>query len=239
MKDTIANKVTSFSATLGVADKPEHQVIWQNQPPQAFTDGLALARASTAALIKTGAQQSAPITGVGAAFKALRKDFEAGLYRMARATFQCLTKLGNTVDAAKVDLSPTDLHDARGVALAGLGETVLDLAEPLTQPPAPGTAFGITTASVAVVNDLWSRYSTAVGAPVSARSKRKAQTTDLSAQCAATEAQYAVLDDLVVQFDGTPAGKQFVETWFAARNVVELGTHHAQPPAPPTLKPAQ
>ena len=238
MKDTIANKVTSFSATLGVADKPEYQVLWQNQSPKAFADGLLVARTSTAALITAGGQQSARITGVGEAFRTLRKGFEAGLFRLSRATFQCLTKLDRTADAAKVDLSKTALHDARGVALAGLGETVLELAEPLTVAPAPGTDFGITPASVAAVNDLWSRYRTAVGAPVSARSKRKAQTMDLSAQCAATEALFAALDDLVVQFDGTPAGKQFVEAWFAARNVVELGTHHAHP-ATPTLNPPQ
>jgi hypothetical protein len=245
MKDTLSNKLTSFNATLAVADKPEYTAIWTNQQPLAFTAGVALARADVTGLSSSGAEQSADITGSAAALKALRTQFETALHPLARAVFRCLTKQGNTEDAAKADITPSDLHNARATALAGIGETILDLADPLTQAPAPGqpapgTDYGVTTASVDPVDNLWQRYSTAVGAPAGARAKRKALTGALPGKFAATEEKFAELDDLVLQFNTTDLGKQFIDAWFNARQVVALGRRAAKPapaPAPATPTP--
>jgi len=236
MKDTLANKLASFDGTLAVADKPEFKLIWENQPPLAFGEDLTVVRTAVTALRSSGAQQSAAISGATDALRNLRHDFETALHPLARATYQCLLKLGRNEDAAKVNLTPSDLRNARGVALAGQGETVLNLAEPLAQMLLPAIErFGITMVKVSVVDDLWERYSTAVGAPASARSRRKAQTNQLPGQFAAVEAQFSTLDDLVVQFNDTPVGKQFVAAWFNARHVADLGKRAAKPnptPAP-------
>ena len=43
------------------------------------------------------------------------------------------------------------------------------------------------------------------------------------------------MDDLALQFDGTDAGKRFIEAWKRARNIVDTGGgHSATPPTPPT-----
>ncbi|HTX22706.1 MAG TPA: hypothetical protein VMD27_12735 [Candidatus Aquilonibacter sp.] len=241
MRDILTNKLGSFQSTLAVADEPENQPIWQNQPPQAFSDGLALARTAVAGLATTGAAQSLPTTGSTAALKALRGQFTTALLPLARATFQCLTSLGRTEDAAKVDVTGSHLHDARAVALAGIGETVLDLAEPLStatgSQSAAGDKYGVTADKVSAMDALWQKYSTAVGAPVGARAKRKAMSNQLPGQFAGVEQQFSALDDLVIQFRGTPAGDLFVDAWFNARHVVDLGhhtTHPASAPAPAT-----
>ena len=114
------------------------------------------------ALSTRGAEQSAPITGSADALRGLRTQFEQALHPLARATFRCLKSLGREEDAAKVALSPGDLHNARAVALAGIGESLLELAEPLSQPPVagqpvPGEEFGVTAAKVAAVDALWER----------------------------------------------------------------------------------
>jgi hypothetical protein len=44
--------------------------------------------------------------------------------------------------------------------------------------------------------------------------------------------QVADLDDLVLQFDGTDAGKRFIEAWKRARIIVDSGGGHGTPPAP-------
>jgi hypothetical protein len=53
--------------------------------------------------------------------------------------------------------------------------------------------------------------------------------------------QVADLDDLVLQFDGTDAGKRFTEAWKRARIIVDTGGGHGNggtptptPPTPPT-----
>lgn len=241
MNDTLTSKLGSFQATLAVADKEENKPIWQNKPPLAFSECLLGARTAVAALAKTAADQSADIRGSTDALRGMRTQFENALHPFARATFRCLKSTGDDEAAAKVDFTPSDLRNARAVALAGIGEIVLNLAEPLSNSPgngqpAPGEKYGVTAAKFADVDELWSGYSTAVGAPASARARRKAITDALPGKFAATEEKFAELDDLVIQFRGSEASDRFVEAWFNARRVVDTGRRAAKPapaPAPP------
>jgi hypothetical protein len=42
------------------------------------------------------------------------------------------------------------------------------------------------------------------------------------------------MDDLTLQFDGTDAGKRFIEAWKRARIIVDSGGGHGcSPPSPP------
>jgi hypothetical protein len=45
------------------------------------------------------------------------------------------------------------------------------------------------------------------------------------------------MDDLVVQFDATEAGRRFNEAWKRARIIVDLGGGGGNPPTPPTPTP--
>jgi hypothetical protein len=45
--------------------------------------------------------------------------------------------------------------------------------------------------------------------------------------------QLSDLDDLSLQFNGTDAGRRFIEAWKCARNIVDAG--HGPPP--PNLRP--
>jgi len=46
------------------------------------------------------------------------------------------------------------------------------------------------------------------------------------------------MDDLALQFDGTDAGKRFIEAWKRARNIVDSGGGHGStPPTPPPATP--
>jgi hypothetical protein len=233
MKSTTTNKINSFKATLNVADEDAFKPIWTGQPPLGFESGLTTLRQPLADLITKGARQSASIEGDAEALKNLRIDFMKFLHRLTRATYRALTRLGRTEDAAKVDLTPSELRRARARILAGMGETVLDLAEPLSVAPAgggatPGEPEGITPAVVAKVDDLWERYSAAVGAPAGARSRRKALTDQIPDDVRDMEEKFAALDDLVIQFEDTPTGAEFVDSWFNARQVVDLGRHAAK-----------
>ncbi len=190
-------------------------------------------RTEIQALGTDGAAQSVVPTGSTEALKNLRLSFESALHPLSRAVFRCLSKLGQTEDAAKANLTPSKLHDARAIALAGLGETVLDLADDLAASTDPATQavagkYNISTASVEPVNTLWEKYSVAVGAPGGARSKRKALTNALPGRFSATEEKFAELDDLVVQFKGTALGDQFVASWFNARRIIDLGRRGAK-----------
>lgn len=238
MKDTVANKIASFIATLDVADKTEFKTVWENQPPLAFSDGMTAVRPMVAALSNKGAQQSADITGSAKQLRELRRLFETQLHALSRAVYQCLQKKGNTADAEKANVTPSDLHDARGVALAGIGSTVLDLAEPLLTGTPPPAAKYFTQAQADAVDALWQQFGTAVGAPASARSKRKALTGQLPDDVRAVEAQFSKCDDFLPQFAlASEMGRQFSDAWFAARQVIDLGRRASKPAGPPAPPP--
>jgi hypothetical protein len=244
MKDTLDNKLSSFTATLDVADQADFQPVWHGQPPAAFAVGLTAVRAQVTTLRTKAAKQSAPPAGNAEALKTLRKNFEKKLHVLARATYQALKRLNRPEDAEQANLTPSDFSHARANNLAGLGETILDLAEPLTTAPAgggdaPGVAYGVTADRVAAVNTLWENYSTAIGAPRGARAERKALTDALPDDFRTVEAAFAALDDLVVQFPDAdephPQAQEFMDAWFNARKVVDLGRRAAKPnpPTPP------
>ena len=226
MKDTLANKLDSFNKTLAVVDTPQFKAVWLNNPPLAFTEGIAEAQTVVQSLTGAAALQSVSIYGSTESWQHLRSRFQHQLHLLARATYRCLTVLGQTENAAKVDFSASDLMNARAVALAGMGETVLNLAEsllvpqPNNQPPA-GAKY-ISAAMVTNMDTLWQKYSTAVGAVGSPRAKRKAQTHELLGRFAAVEGIFSGLDDLVVQFNRSADGHQFVDAWFNARRVDDL-----------------
>ena len=242
MKDTIANKITSFGNALAVVDLPEFEPVWSNKMPVAFGKKLPAVRQEVADLISAGAAQGVTPQGAVEALRNLRAEFEDSLLSLARATFRLLKELGRTEDAAKVDLTPTDLDHARAVALAGTGELILELAEPLTKPAAgapAGTLAPATdhfdAATVAAVDDLWERYSLAVGAPAGIRARRKALSAELPDRVRTTEGHFAELDDLVLGFRGTELGKRFVEAWFNARRNVDLGRRSARKKVSPVV----
>ena len=41
------------------------------------------------------------------------------------------------------------------------------------------------------------------------------------------------MDDLVLQFDGTEAGRRFIDAWKRARIIVDTGGGHSTPTPPP------
>lgn len=102
---------------------------------------------------------------------------------------------------------------------------------------APGAKEGITPAVVDKVDALWSQFATAVGSPAGARARRKALTEQLPGDVRGLEEQFSVLDDLVIQFDESAKGAEFVAAWFNSRAVVELGRRAAKPEKPASPAP--
>ena len=234
MRDTVTNKINSFVVTLEVADDPQFTGLWQGQPPTAFEAGLTAIRPLVTAIKTKGAAQSASTKGSAQQLKNLRLLFQTQLHALARGVYRALTAMGNTEDAAKVDLTPSRLHDARGLALALTGETILDLAQPLLSGTPPPAAAHFSQALYDNVDDLWQQFSTAVGAPATARSKKKGLTGELPADVRAIEAKFDECDDYLPQFAlVSDLGRQFSDAWFAARHVDDLGRRASKPnPAP-------
>ena len=77
-----------------------------------------------------------------------------------------------------------------------------------------------------------------MGTPAGARARRKALTDQPSNDVRGIEGKFANLDGLVIQFGESATGSAFVDAWFNARKVADLGRRAAKPaPAPaPAVK---
>jgi hypothetical protein len=69
----------------------------------------------------------------------------------------------------------------------------------LTGTRAPAAKY-FTQAQLDALDALWQKFSTAVGAPASARSNRKALTGQLPDDVRAVEAEFSLCDDFLPQF---------------------------------------
>ena len=62
-------------------------------------------------------------------------------------------------------------------------------------------------------------YEVLLGAPANARSTRKAKTADLRPRFRAVDVLLEGMDDLIIQFTGTPEKDLFVDGYFNARRI--------------------
>ena len=66
---------------------------------------------------------------------------------------------------------------------------------------------------------------------------RSALLREVDTDTAALVEDVSDMDDLAIQFDGTEAGRRFIEAWKRARIIVDTGGGHGgtdTPPTPPT-----
>ncbi len=77
-------------------------------------------------------------------------------------------------------------------------------------------------------------YETLLNSPRSAIVDRSMHLRDLTTRIAGLMEEIRDLDDLVIQFDGTEAGRRFISAWKQSRNIIDAGHGPADPPTPPT-----
>jgi hypothetical protein len=234
MKDEFTNRLGMFDTALVTLNKPEHKAIWENQPPLVFTTKVADAGVAVTDLRAFCRKQETDITGA-AADKA-REEQEAidATHAVARALVTWFRDQNDETNAAKVDLSPRAWGRLRDQQFLEKGRLVKQLADGVLAGAnaAQAVTYGITAAAVAAVQKEVEEYGAVISAPQASIADRKATTAQLRAKFNAVEAKFGVLDDLILQYGATPAGRAMVLAYQAARTVRDLGTG-PQPPAPP------
>ena len=122
--------------------------------------------------------------------------------------------------AAVWDLSLTNWRQLQEQSLLTKARALHAAIVPLTSGTTPpGKPYGLTAAKAAALLDLIEDYEAVISQPIAARAGRKAKTSDLRPRVRAVDGLLAGMDDLVVQFRGTPAGNLFVEGYFNARRI--------------------
>ena len=93
---------------------------------------------------------------------------------------------------------------------------------------------------MATLTSALQQYQEQLNAPRRQVVDRGAVLRELTTHVAGMMEKIAALDDLVIQFDGTPEGLRFIEAWKRARVIVDAGhgPGEEETPTPPAPAPA-
>ncbi len=136
---------------------------------------------------------------------------------------------------AKVGLSLTALQEMRTQNLIAKTKQIRDLANGAKTEPG-ATDRGITQAAIIRLTAAIAVYEPLANAPRAKIVNRAALLRELETRTAELVESVRDLDDLVVQFHGTEAGRRFIDAWQQARTIVDAG-HGPTTPAPPSPTP--
>ncbi len=232
MNDRITNQLNMVSACVAVADRPEYNAVWSGQPPLDFSTDLSSIRGEYQGIIAAIVQADAATTGPAAAKDTAETNLENAAFVLARACAAHYRKTGNATDLAKVDLEKSDIKKLRDQALVTTGTLIRDLAQTAsTQPGAAGR--GVNAARITALTNAVNAFNTLLNAPRGSIANRSALKRDVETRVAGLVSLVEAIDDLVVQFDTTPTGRNFIAAWKQARIIVDSGhgPGEEEPPA--------
>jgi hypothetical protein len=227
-------------ACLTVAQSAEHRAVWQGQPPADFATDLARLAADHAAVTVKAAQADAATGGAADAKAAAETALEDAAFVLARALALHFKKAGDLDRRGKVDFTKTDLVKLRTQELVNQATALRDLATGAVGEPDAGLR-GVTAARVAALTAAITQFSAVMNTPRGQIVNRGALLREVETDVASLLDLVGDLDDLVVQFDGTDAGRRFGEAWRRARIIVDAGGGQgggAPTPAPTPAPPA-
>ncbi len=239
MNNTITNRIASFRARLAVLDNPTHTPVWQTKAPLKFTEKAASARTQTDSLLELAGRQSAAIDGHAQDKRREEKELENEAHKLGRALVSYCTDTADLATAAKYDFQISGWRRLRDEILLNqarlLATDASHLARGTTAAAAAG--YGITPAAIAKLTKEADDYEELITAPVNAIGERSTLTAGLLPKSREIAELLDQMDDLAIQFQGTPRGDAFVATWLASGQIIDRGhgpgTDDA-PPSPPT-----
>ena len=236
MNDRTTNKLDMIGACINVAEKPEHSLVWSAPPVLDFFADFAALKTEYGSISAAVAVADAATTGPAEAKDLAETVLENIAYTVARALCVHYKKTGNLTDRAKVDFTKSALMRLRDTALKTTCELIRDLAN-VARDESGAMGRGVTQARVLTLTAAIAGFSALMSAPRGQIATGSSLKRDLETRIAALTVRLDDLDDLVIQYEETPAGRAFIAAWQAARAIVDAGHGPAPvtpPPTPPT-----
>lgn len=231
----LSNQLNMVGACLNVAQSSDYKSVWTGKEPADFTTDLTLLQTDFAAVTLKAAQAEAATGGAADAKAAAETTVEDAAFVLARALAIHFKKSGDLDRYGKVDVSKSDIVKLRTQDLANKATAIRDLAT-AAQAETDAAKRGVTAARIATLTAAIAAFTKVMSSPRGQIVNRSALLREVETDVAALVAKVTDLDDLVLQFDGTEAGRRFIEAWRRARIIVDLGGGPNPPepaPAPP------
>jgi hypothetical protein len=237
MKDPFTNRLAMIGACIATAERPEYSPIWTGQPPLDF--GVDLAALKTAYNTTTAAASAAyaATTGPADAKAQAETALEDAAFVLARACFAHFSKTGDATRRAQVNFTRSAIQRLREQALLSTATLIRDIGN-IARDETGAVGRGVTLARVSALTTAITNFNNLLNTPRSQIANRSVLIRDVETRVADLVAKAEALDDLVLQFDGTPAGRAFGAAWQQARIIIDAGHGPGEeagggaPPAP-------
>lgn len=220
-------------ACLNVANSSDYQSVWTGQEPADFAIDLGQLQTDYGAATAKAALAAGAIGGAADAKAVAEANLEDAAFVLARALANHFKKTGDLDRYGKVDVSKSKIVQLRNQDLVSKGMEIRDLGNVAVAEPG-ATGRGVTAARVAALTAAITGFSKVMSSPRGQIVNRSTLLKELDTDVAALVEMVNDLDDLVLQFDGTDAGKRFIEAWKRARIIVDAGGNGGTPPKTPT-----
>jgi hypothetical protein len=239
MNIRLQNQLNMVGACINVANSTDYKPVWTGNPPADFGTDLTQLQTDYGAVTVTAAQADGASGGAADAKAVAETVLENAAFVLARALANHFKKTGDLDDLAKVDVSKSDIMKLRNQDMVTKTTEILNLANvSVTQPNA--ASRGVTPARVTALSAAIAAFSNVMSTPRGQIVNRSTLLKEVETDVADLLDQIGDMDDLVLQFDGTDAGKRFIEAWKRARIIVDSGGGHGNggtPPTPPSATP--
>ena len=228
-------------ACLTVANDKNNQPVWQGQPPADFETDLTALGTGYEAVLQKDALADGATGGAGDAKSQAEIALENAAFIVARALVNHFKKTGNLDNLGKVDFTKTEIVRLRNQDLLDQTTAIRDLAL-ATQAEPEAAGRGVTAARIATLTVALDGFKGLMNTPRGQIVNRSTLKKEVETDVAALVSAVTDMDDLVLQFDGTPAGQRFIAAWKQARMIVNTGGGHSSTPTPapaPVANPAK
>jgi hypothetical protein len=232
----IQNQLNMAGTCITVAQSSDHKSVWLGNDPADFGTDMTKFQTDYGAITTKAAQADAATGGAGDAKSVAETVLEDAAFVLARALANHFKKTGDLDRLGKVDVSKSEIMKLRTQELVNQTTAIRDLGTAAVS-EAGAAGRGLTAARVAALTAAISGFSNVMSTPRGQIVNRSALLKEVETDTAALMEFVNDMDDLALQFDGTDAGKRFVEAWKRARIIVDTGGGHGGTPTPPTPTP--
>ncbi len=235
MKNEFANRQNMHLAILTLLSNPDHEPVWKNKAPLAFTNRATALVPLVNGLTNLLAAQQADTTGHAADKEREEQELETVAHEISEALADYFEDQNREADAAQVSLPISGWQRLRDVALIARARLLQQaLGAALTENAAELEDYDLTADDATLLAKETVDYEALVANPAAAISARRARTAALRPKFREVGDLLAKMDRLVLRFRKTEPGILFADTWTATRIIRDLGQAAPQPPAPPT-----
>jgi hypothetical protein len=234
MKLRTSNKLNMVGACLTVAHETKYQPVWFGQPPVSFEKGLATLQAGYLSLTLKASEAESSNGGATETKAEARIALIECAHVLARALAVHFKGAGDLTRLGQINLTRTDLVCLRENDLVPMAIVIRDIGAAAQAEPSAGDN-GVSPANVGALTAAIDVFQTLIAVPRGRIVYRMTMLKEIETDIIALVALVRDLDDLVLQFHGSAAGRGFIEAWKNARTVVDRIGEFPEPTPSPSL----